>query len=121
MARIFITGSADGLGSLSAKALIEQGHEVVLHARNAERGQEAIKKVPGAESVVTGDLSNIEETKSGKNVPYQEDVIKKNQLAKVLTENTFSSPVTSYLQKCMDKVEADIKREIETDKEESNW
>src|SRR3954463_16324668 len=63
MARIFITGSADGLGSLSAKALIEQGHEVVLHARNAERGQEAIKKVPGAENVVTGDLSNIEETK----------------------------------------------------------
>src|ERR1700712_2678835 len=63
MARIFITGSADGLGSLSAKALIEQGHEVVLHARNAERRQEAIKKVPGAQSVVTGDLSNIEETK----------------------------------------------------------
>jgi REP element-mobilizing transposase RayT len=32
MARIFITGSADGLGSLSAKVLIEQGHRVVLHA-----------------------------------------------------------------------------------------
>ena len=63
MARIFITGSADGLGSLSAKALIEQGHEVVLHARNAEREQEAIGKVPGAESVLTGDLSSIEETK----------------------------------------------------------
>jgi NAD(P)-dependent dehydrogenase (short-subunit alcohol dehydrogenase family) len=63
MARIFITGSADGLGSLSAKALIEQGHEVVLHARNAERGQVALKKVPGAEGVVTSDLSNIEETK----------------------------------------------------------
>ncbi len=37
MARILITGSADGLGQLAAKALIEQGHEVVLHARNAER------------------------------------------------------------------------------------
>jgi NAD(P)-dependent dehydrogenase (short-subunit alcohol dehydrogenase family) len=64
MARIFITGSADGLGQLSAKALIEQGHKVVLHARNAERGRDAIKKNPGAESVLTGDLSNIEETKN---------------------------------------------------------
>jgi NAD(P)-dependent dehydrogenase (short-subunit alcohol dehydrogenase family) len=63
MARIFITGSADGLGQLSAKALIEQGHKVVLHARNAERGHAANKKNPKAETVVTGDLSNIEETK----------------------------------------------------------
>jgi len=63
MARIFITGSADGLGQLSAKSLIEQGHRVVLHARNAERGHDALKKTPQAESVLTADLSNIEETK----------------------------------------------------------
>jgi len=63
MARIFITGSADGLGQLSAKLLIEQGHTVVLHARNAERGREAVKKNPEAGTFVTGDLSNIEETK----------------------------------------------------------
>ncbi|MGI8951656.1 MAG: hypothetical protein ACR2FN_08730 [Chitinophagaceae bacterium] len=53
MARIFITGSADGLGQLSAKSLIEQRHKVV-HARNAARGREAIKKNPAAEPVVTG-------------------------------------------------------------------
>jgi NAD(P)-dependent dehydrogenase (short-subunit alcohol dehydrogenase family) len=64
MAKIFITGSADGLGQLSAKQLIEQGHQVVLHARNAERARDAIKKNPGAEAVVTGDLSDIEATKS---------------------------------------------------------
>src|SRR5205809_6935162 len=64
MARIFITGSADGLGQLAATSLIEQGHKVVLHARNAERGRDAIKKNPRAESVLTGDLSNIEETKN---------------------------------------------------------
>ena len=64
MARIFITGSADGLGQLPANALIQQGHKVVLHARNAERGRDAIKKSPGAESVLTGDLSDIEETKN---------------------------------------------------------
>src|ERR1051325_5961149 len=64
MARIFITGSSDGLGELAAKALIEQGHKVVLHARNEERGRDALKKNPKAESSLTGDLSSIEETKN---------------------------------------------------------
>ena len=64
MARIFITGSADGLGQLTARSLIEQGQNVVLHARNAVRGRDAVKKNPGAESILTGDLSNIEETKN---------------------------------------------------------
>src|SRR3954470_6642074 len=63
MASIFITGSADGLGQLTAKALIAQGHLVVLHARNEKRAQEALDKIPGAEAVVTADLSSIEETK----------------------------------------------------------
>ena len=63
MATIFITGSADGLGQLAAKALIAQGHKVVLHARNEKRGQEALDSVPGAESVVTADLASIDETK----------------------------------------------------------
>lgn len=63
MARIFITGSADGLGQLAARALIEQGHAVVLHARNAERGREAMKKNPGAETVLIGNLSGVEEVK----------------------------------------------------------
>src|SRR6185369_17157362 len=63
MARVFITGSADGLGQLAAKALIEQGHQVVLHARNDKRGQEALAKVPGAERVLTADLASIDETK----------------------------------------------------------
>lgn len=64
MARIFITGSAGGLGQLSAKLLAEQGHRVVLHARHAERGREAIRNIPQAETALTGDLSNIEETKT---------------------------------------------------------
>lgn len=63
MARILITGSADGLGQLSAKALAAQGHQVVLHARNAERGRYAQQHVPRAEHVIAGDLSDIEETK----------------------------------------------------------
>lgn len=63
MARIFITGSADGLGQLTATALIKQGHKVVLHARNEERGGDAFKKNPEAETVLIGDLSKIDETK----------------------------------------------------------
>lgn len=64
MARIFITGSADGLGQLAAKSLANQGHQVVLHARNAERGLDAMAKVPGAEHVIIGDLSDIEQSKN---------------------------------------------------------
>src|SRR5438105_7200375 len=63
MARSFITGSADGLGQLAAKALVAQGHRVVLHARNEKRAQEALHNVPGAESALTADLGSIEETK----------------------------------------------------------
>jgi NAD(P)-dependent dehydrogenase (short-subunit alcohol dehydrogenase family) len=63
MARVFITGSADGLGQLAAKALINQGHDVVLHARNAQRGKQALDNNPGAANVLTADLSNLDETK----------------------------------------------------------
>jgi len=62
MARTFITGSADGLGQLAARKLVDLGHEVVLHARNAERGRDALRRTPGA-TVLAGELSNIEETK----------------------------------------------------------
>ena len=64
MARVFITGSSDGLGRMAAQLLIEQGHRVVLHARNERRGQEALSAVPGAETVVIGDLTSIAQTRS---------------------------------------------------------
>lgn len=64
MARIFITGSADGLGLLAAKSLLADGHSVVLHARNEQRRNEALHKLPCAESVLIGDLSIIDETKN---------------------------------------------------------
>lgn len=64
MATVLITGSADGLGQLAAKSLAHQGHHVVLHARNAERARYAQQKVPAAEHVIVGDLSDIAETKN---------------------------------------------------------
>jgi NAD(P)-dependent dehydrogenase (short-subunit alcohol dehydrogenase family) len=64
MAKIFITGSADGLGLMAAQLLADRGHEVVLHARNAKRGEEAMAALPRAKTGITGDLSGIAETKS---------------------------------------------------------
>lgn len=64
MARILITGSSDGLGSMVAQKLISRGHSVVLHARNAQRGEDATAAAPGAAAVVTGDLSDMASTKS---------------------------------------------------------
>jgi NAD(P)-dependent dehydrogenase (short-subunit alcohol dehydrogenase family) len=63
MARIFITGSADGLGMMAAQLLVAGRHKVVLHARNESRAKAALAAVPGAETVVTGDLSSIAATK----------------------------------------------------------
>ncbi|KAL4806058.1 hypothetical protein BDV18DRAFT_168426 [Aspergillus unguis] len=63
MTRIFITGSSDGIGQAAAKLLAQQGHSVVLHARNADRAASAHKAVPDAERVLVGDLSSISETK----------------------------------------------------------
>lgn len=63
MARIFITGSADGLGQMAAKKLIKQGHRVVLHARNEQRAQQALQNAPGAETALSAELSDLKETK----------------------------------------------------------
>src|SRR6195952_6057122 len=62
MSRIFITGSADGLGQRAARLLVAKGHQVVLHARHAERAHEAMQAVSDAQAAVSGDLSSIEET-----------------------------------------------------------
>jgi NAD(P)-dependent dehydrogenase (short-subunit alcohol dehydrogenase family) len=64
MARVFVTGSSDGLGCMAAQLLVEQGHAAVLHARNQKRADEALASVPGAEAVVIGDLASIAQTKS---------------------------------------------------------
>ncbi|KAI1740772.1 short chain dehydrogenase [Xylaria scruposa] len=64
MGRIFITGSSDGLGLRAAKQLISRGHTVYLHARTAQRAQDARNACPGAADVLLGDLTSIEETKA---------------------------------------------------------
>lgn len=59
MARIFITGSSDGLGLMTGQYLAEQGHRVVLHARNEHRAENTRAALPEAEAVLIGDLSTL--------------------------------------------------------------
>lgn len=63
MVRVFITGSSDGIGQAAAKLLADQGHSVVLHARNPDRAASTHQAVPKAESVLVGDLRSIAEIK----------------------------------------------------------
>ncbi len=59
MARVFITGSSEGLGLIAGRMLAEQGQEVVLHARNAERAQAARAALPASQAVAIGDVSTL--------------------------------------------------------------
>jgi NAD(P)-dependent dehydrogenase (short-subunit alcohol dehydrogenase family) len=63
MARVLVTGSADGLGQMAARLMVAEGHRVVLHARSKERASEALEAVRGAETAVVGDLSSIGATR----------------------------------------------------------
>lgn len=64
MSRIFITGSTDGLGLAAARVLIENGHEVVLHARSKERARTVGDLMGRSVSVAIGDLASDAETRS---------------------------------------------------------
>jgi NAD(P)-dependent dehydrogenase (short-subunit alcohol dehydrogenase family) len=63
VARVFITGSADGLGRLAAQTLLEDGHEVVVHARNRDRLTAVRDLVDRGATAVVGDLSDVEQTR----------------------------------------------------------
>ncbi|MBW8811811.1 MAG: SDR family NAD(P)-dependent oxidoreductase [Caulobacterales bacterium] len=62
MARIFITGSTEGLGRAAAETLLAQGHEVVLHARSAARAAALGELAARAAGVAIGDLQSADQT-----------------------------------------------------------
>src|SRR5688500_5994839 len=64
MRRIFITGSTDGLGRNAALQLMNEGHDVVLHARSKERAASLADIAPRAKGIVVGDLASASETRS---------------------------------------------------------
>jgi NAD(P)-dependent dehydrogenase (short-subunit alcohol dehydrogenase family) len=62
MAKILITGSTDGLGLLAAKALLQQGHELYLHARNKARKEELLKNNLAFKEVFVADFNDVQQT-----------------------------------------------------------
>lgn len=62
--RVFITGSTDGLERNAAVALMQEGHQVVLHARTKERAAALADLAPRALGVVIGDLASAAQTRS---------------------------------------------------------
>ena len=62
MARVFVTGSADGLGRLAAQTLIQDGHEVIVHARSRDRLTDVQALIVQCAGSVIGDLADIAET-----------------------------------------------------------
>ena len=59
MSRVFITGSAQGIGAECARQLLAMGHEVVLHGRSPERAAAALVALPDAVGAVSGDLASL--------------------------------------------------------------
>jgi NAD(P)-dependent dehydrogenase (short-subunit alcohol dehydrogenase family) len=64
MARVWVTGSADGIGRAAAEAMVADGHEVLLHGRSATRAAEAHAAVPDAIGAVAGDLRSLDEVRA---------------------------------------------------------
>jgi len=64
MARVLITGSADGLGRAAAETLLGNRHEVIVHARSAKRLAAVEPLLGRGASAVVGDLSDVDETRS---------------------------------------------------------
>lgn len=63
MARIFITGSADGLGLATARTLLGEGHEIVVHLRSQHRLAAVQDLVDQGAAFVIGDLSDASQTR----------------------------------------------------------
>ena len=64
MARVFITGSADGLGRATAESLLNDGHEVIVHARSTARLAAVQELMDRGAAGAVGDLSDVEQVRS---------------------------------------------------------
>jgi NAD(P)-dependent dehydrogenase (short-subunit alcohol dehydrogenase family) len=64
MARVFVTGSADGLGLMAARLLLDDGHDVTLHARSDARAHDARRAEPRAKAILVGELARLADVRS---------------------------------------------------------
>jgi NAD(P)-dependent dehydrogenase (short-subunit alcohol dehydrogenase family) len=63
LARVFVTGSADGLGRAAAQNLLGSGHDVIVHTRSAERLAAVDDLMSQGASAVVGDLADLSQTR----------------------------------------------------------
>jgi hypothetical protein len=63
MARIFVTGSADGLGRTAAQDLLDDAHEIVVHARSNGRLTAVRDLVERGAASVVGNLADLDDTR----------------------------------------------------------
>jgi NAD(P)-dependent dehydrogenase (short-subunit alcohol dehydrogenase family) len=61
--RIFITGSSDGLGYATAKAFLDEGHDVIVHVRSKGRLPAVDELVERGAVPTIGDLSDLSQTR----------------------------------------------------------
>src|ERR1700742_4004952 len=59
MGRVFISGSADGLGLMAGQSLLERGHRVTFHTRNTERADDLKRKLKQQSDIVIGDVATM--------------------------------------------------------------
>jgi NAD(P)-dependent dehydrogenase (short-subunit alcohol dehydrogenase family) len=63
MARVLITGSAQGLGRSTAEELLRRGHRIVVHARNQDRATALAGLTAQGADLVVGDLASQQQTR----------------------------------------------------------
>ncbi|MBN8228357.1 SDR family NAD(P)-dependent oxidoreductase [Corallococcus macrosporus] len=63
MARIFITGSADGLGKAAARTLLSDGHEVIIHVRGEQRLAGVQDLVAQGATALVADIAALDQTR----------------------------------------------------------
>jgi NAD(P)-dependent dehydrogenase (short-subunit alcohol dehydrogenase family) len=63
MPRVFVTGSADGLGRATAQNLLDRGHEIVVHARSEHRLAALRDLLDHGAVPVVGDLADLDQTR----------------------------------------------------------
>lgn len=64
MARVLVTGSAQGLGRAAAADLLADGHQIVVHARTPGRAGALADLVERGATVVVGDLGDLDQTRA---------------------------------------------------------
>lgn len=87
MKTIFITGSTDGIGKMTALKLAKEGHEILVHGRNPEKLDATIKEakqVSGNENV-NGFLADFSNLKSVAHMAHQ--IVKQYPKIDVLINN----------------------------------